>query len=103
MKNTGNKKIWFTHHELLETIAIVQAVKYGAAKQCNKAEVKITNSLLNKLLDFDIDSRGTVVELDYMTRCTLWNYVEQYIGFCAETKQHIEYALAVTISTKLSG
>lgn len=100
---TNNARIWFTHHELLELIAIVQAVKYGAAKQQNRAEVKLTNSLLNKLLDFDIDCRGTVVELDYMSRCALWNFVEQYINFCAETKQHIEYALAVTISTKLSG
>ena len=102
MKN-ANARIWFTHHELLELIAIVQAVKYGAAKQQNKAEVRITNSLLNKLLDFDIDSRGTVVMLDSMTRYTLWNFVEQYINFCSETRQHIEYALAVTISTKLSG
>lgn len=102
MRN-NNAQVWLTHHELLELIAIVQAVKYGAAKQQNKAEVKLTNSLLNKLLDFDIDSRGTVVVLDNMTRYTLWNFVEQYINFCAETKQHIEYALAVTISMKLSG
>ena len=101
--NANNKRIWFTHHELLEMIAIVQAVKYGAAKQQNKAEVKLTNSLLNKLLDFDIDCKGTVVMLDSMTRYTLWNFVEQYINFCAETKQHIEYGLAVTIATKLSG
>lgn len=102
MKN-ANKRIWFTHHELLETIAIVQAVKYAAAKQQNKAEIKLMNSLLNKLLDFDIDCRGTVVMLDSMTRYNLWNYVERYIEFCSETNQHIEYALAVTISTKLSG
>lgn len=98
-----NKRISFTHHELLELIAIVQAVKYAAAKQRNMAEIKLMNSLLNKLLDFDIDSRGTVVVLDSMSRCNLWNYVERYIDYCAETKQHIEYALAVTISTKLSG
>ena len=102
MKNT-NTRIWFTHHELLELIAIVQAVKYAAAKQQNKAEVKLTNSILNKLLDFDIDSRGTVVVLDNMTRYTLWNFVEQYITFCAESRQYDEYGLAVTISTKLSG
>ena len=102
MRN-NNTQIWFTHHELLELIAIVQAVKYGAAKQQNMAEVKLTRSILNKLLDFDIDSRGTVVVLDSMSRYTLWSFVEQYINFCAETKQHIEYALAVTISTKLSG
>lgn len=102
MRN-NDKRIWFTHHELLELIAIVRAVKYGATKQQNKAEVRLTNSILNKLLDFDIDSKGTVVMLDSMTRYTLWNFVEQYIGFCADTKQHIEYALAVTISTKLSG
>lgn len=102
MKN-NDRRIWFTHHELLETIAIVQAVKYGAAKQQNKAEVKLTNSILNKLLDFDIDCQGTVVLLDNMTRYTLWNFVEQYIAFCSDTHQHIEYALAVTISTKLSG
>lgn len=102
MKNV-NKKIWFTHHELLELIAIVQAVKYAAAKQQNKAEVKLMNSLLNKLLDFDIDCRGTVVVLDNMSRYNLWSITEQYINFCADTKQHIEYALAVTISTKLSG
>lgn len=101
MRN-NDKRIWFTHHELLELIAIVQAVKYGAAKQQNKAEVKLTNSLLNKLLDFDIDSKGTVVMLDSMTRYTLWSFVEQYISFCCDTHQHIEYVLAVTISTKLS-
>lgn len=98
-----HKQIWFTHHELLELIAIVQAIKCAAIKQCNKAEVKLMNSLLCTLLDFDIDCRGTVVVLDSMTRYNLWNLVEQYINFCAETRQHIEYALAVTISTKLSG
>lgn len=98
-----NKRIWFTHHELLETIAIVQAVKYAAAKQQNKAESKLMGALLSKLLDFDIDSSGTVVELDSMARYSLWSCVEHYITFCADTHQHIEYALAVTIATKLSG
>ena len=101
MKN-NTRRIYLTHHELLEVIAIVRAIKQAALKQHNKAEVKLMNGLLSELLDFDIDSKGTVVALDDMTRYTLWNFVEQYINFCAETKQHIEYALAVTISMKLS-
>lgn len=102
MKNT-EKRVYLTHQELLKIISIVQAVKYAAAKRHNKAEIRLMNEMLNKLLDFDMDCKGTVIVLDCMSRCTLWNYVEQYINFCAETRQHIEYALAVTISTKLSG
>lgn len=102
MKNT-TKRICLTHHELLKVISIVQIVKYSAAKRRNRAEIKLANELLRSLLEYDVDSVGAVVVLDSMSRYNLWNYVEQYINFCADNKQHIEYALAVTISTKLSG
>lgn len=96
-------RIYLSHHELLLLIAIVRAVKQGATRQHNKAEARLANSLLRALLNFDIDYCGTAVILDCMTRYALWNYVEQYIGFCVETRQHSEYATAVMIATKLSG
>lgn len=99
---TNEKRIYLTHHELLKTISIVQAVKYAAARRRNKAEIRLMNELLNKLLDFDIDCKGVLVALDSMSRCTLWTYVEQYINFCVEVQQHAEYVLAVDIATKLS-
>ena len=100
---SNTKRVWLTHQELLETIAIVRAIKQAAVKQHNKAELRLMNEILNTLLDFDIDSKGTVVVLDSMTRYSLWNFVEQYATFCADNKMHIDYALAVTIATKLSG
>lgn len=102
MKNT-TKNVHLTHHELLEVISIVQAVRYAATKRRNSAEVKLTNEILCELLKYDVDSKGAVVVLDNMCRYNLWNYVEQYANFCGDRNMHIEYALAVTIATKLSG
>ena len=97
------KKIHFTHHELLELLAIVQAIKCAAAQQHNKPEVKLMNELTSKLLSFDLDRNGTMVEADRMMRFSLWMCVEKYISFCSDTKQYDEYSLAVTLATKLSG
>lgn len=97
------KIINLTHHELLEMIAVVKVIKSVAAQQKNMAEVKLMNELTRKLLNFDIDAKGTTVKLDNMTRFSLWLCMEKYINFCSDTHQHDEYALAVTISTKLSG
>lgn len=97
------KLVNFTHHELLELLAVVKVIKQVAAQQKNMAEVKLMNELTNKLLDFDVDETGTAVKLDNMTRFNLWLCMEKYIEFCSETRQLDEYALAVTISTKLSG
>ena len=97
------KKVNLTHHELLELIAVVRVHKHVAAQQKNMAEVKLMHELTKKLLDYDVDAKGTVVELDRMTRFGLWLCMEKYINFCSETHQLDEYALAVTIATKLSG
>lgn len=97
------KKVNLTHHELLELIAVVRVIKQVAAQQKNIAEVKLMNELTKKLLNYDIDDKGTTVELDSMSRFGLWLCMEKYISFCSETKQYTEYALAVTIATKLSG
>ena len=97
------KKVNLTHHELLELIAVVKVHKSAAAQQKNMAEVKLMNELTKKLLNYDIDMRGTSVELDKMSRFGLWLCMERYIEFCSEIKQYDEYALAVTIATKLSG
>lgn len=100
-KNTA-KRVHLTHHELLELIAVVRCIKHVAAQQHNKAEVKLMNELLTKLLDYDVDEAGTAIVIDRMTRFSLWLCMEKYIAFCSETKQYNEYALAVTISSKLS-
>jgi len=97
------KRIVLTHHELLESIAIVGAMKQIAAKQHNKAEAMLLDDLNNKLLKFDLDFDGAYLRLDNLTRYSLWSCIEKYICFCAETHQHDEYVLAVTIATKLSG
>lgn len=97
------KLINLTHHELLELIAVVKCIKRVAAQQKNTAEVKLMSELTRKLLDFDIDEHGTSIKLDNMTRFSLWLCMEKYIEFCSATHLHKEYALAVTISTKLSG
>lgn len=97
------KNVNLTHHELLELISVVKAIKQVAVHQRNTAEVKLMSELTRKLLDFDIDKHGTVIKLDNMTRFSLWLCMEKYINFCTETRQHDEYVLAVTISTKLSG
>lgn len=101
--NKTTKKVNLTHHELLELIAVVKVIKQVAAQQKNMAEVKLMNELTRKLLNYDVDMKGTTVELDNMSRFGLWLCMEKYIEFCAEVKQYDEYALAVTIATKLSG
>lgn len=97
------KIVKLTHHELLELISVVKVIKQVAAQQKNMAEVKLMNELTKKLLDFDIDNKGTTVKLDSMTRFSLWLCMEKYINFCVETRQNDEYVVAVTIATKLSG
>ena len=99
----ATKRVHLTHHELLELIAVVKVIKQVAAQQKNMAEVKLMNELTKKLLDFDVDIKGTTIELDRMSRFGLWLCMEKYINFCSETHQHDEYAVAVTIATKLSG
>jgi len=97
------KIVKLTHHELLELIAVVKVIKQVAAQQKNIAEVKLMAELTKKLLDFDIDEKGAVIELDRMSRFGLWLCMEKYINFCVETRQNDEYVVAVTIATKLSG
>lgn len=101
--NTTAKHVNLTHHELLELMSIVKVHRQAAIDQRNKAEVKLMNELTRTLMNYRVDKLGTTVELDRMTRFSLWLCMENYINFCAETKQYDEYALAVTISTKLSG
>jgi hypothetical protein len=100
---TTTKTVILSHHELLELIAVVKTIKSAAIQQKNMAEVKLMNELMHKLLDFTVDIDRTTVQLDRMSRFSLWLCMEKYIEFCAETKQHTEYAVAVTIATKLSG
>lgn len=97
------KRIDLTHHELLELLAVVRVMKTCAVRQCNKAEAKLMDEITDKLLRFDLDFDGAYLLLDNLSRYSLWICIEKYIAFCAETKQHDEYAFAVTIATKLSG
>lgn len=101
--NATVKKVNMTHHELLELLAVVRVIKEVAVQQNNKPEVKLMNELTHKLLNFRVDNVGTTIELDRMTRFSLWLCMEKYIEFCAETRQTDEYATAVMIATKLSG
>lgn len=100
--NKDIKRIELTHHEMLELLAIVGAIKQSAAERRNKSEVKLMNELTRRLLTYDLDVNSVLIELDNMSRFSLWMCVDKYADFCSETHQLHEYALAVTISTKLS-
>ena len=100
---TNKMYISFTHHELLEMIGVCRALKQVALQQYNRAEAKLMDELIEQLLDYDLDEHGTAVTLDRISRFALWSAMERYAAFCSDTCQYMEYAVAVTIMTKLQG
>ncbi len=100
--NKNVKRIYFTHYELLELMAITRANKAAAMKNRNKAEAALVDELSHKLQKFDVDANGAYLLIDAVTRYSLWLCTEKYISFCADQRHHEEYALAVGIAAKLS-
>lgn len=97
-----NRNVYFSHHELLELLAVTRTLRMAATSQRNKAEAKLMSELTNKLLRFHIDENGASVILDSVSRFALWSAMETYASYCSDTRQLSEYALAVVIMEKLS-
>lgn len=99
---SATKDLCFTHHELLELIAIVRSLKNVAEQKNDTEEVQYMQELIEALLTFDFDKHHVYLTLENMTCFGLWLCLEPYIEFCKQSDQQDELDLAETLRAKLA-